>query len=82
MRFIFAVLGQTIRNLLRTFSSQVLTMVTITLSVLIFAFFALIYTNLLNAGEQLGDDLRLIAYLDEAPPPCPAGRIQKKNPQI
>ncbi len=67
MNFLFAVLGQTIRNLFRTWSSQFLTLVTITLSVLIFAFFSLIYTNLLNIGKQLGDDLRLIAYLDEEP---------------
>jgi len=78
MRFLFAVLGQTIRNLLRTFSSQVLTLVTITLSVLIFAFFALIYTNLLNAGKQLGDDLRLIAYLDEEPPPALEEEYRRK----
>lgn len=78
MRFIFAVLGQTIRNLLRTFSSQVLTLVTITLSVLIFAFFSLIYTNLLNAGKQLGDDLRLIAYLDEEPPPALEEEYKRK----
>jgi cell division transport system permease protein len=78
MRFLFAVLGQTIRNLLRTFSSQILTLVTITLSVLIFAFFALIYTNLLNAGKQLGDDLRLIAYLDEEPPPALEEEYRRK----
>jgi len=78
MRFIFAVLGQTIRNLLRTFSSQVLTLVTITLSVLIFAFFSLIYTNLLNAGKQLGDDLSLIAYLDEEPPPALEEEYKRK----
>ena len=70
MNFLFAVLGQTIRNLFRTWSSQFLTLVTITLSVLIFAFFSLIYTNLLNVGKQLGDDLRLIAYLDEEPVPA------------
>ncbi len=78
MNFLFAVLGQTIRNLFRTWSSQSLTLVTITLSVLIFAFFSLIYTNLLNIGKQLGDDLRLIAYLDEEPVPALQEEYRRK----
>ncbi len=67
MLFIVAVLKQTRRNLLQTWSSQILSMLTIALSVLIFAFFYLVYNNALHAGEQLGDDLRLIVYLDEEP---------------
>ncbi len=78
MSFFFAVLGQTIRNLFRTWSSQFLTLVTITLSVLIFAFFSLIYTNLLNIGKQFGDDLRLIAYLDEEPVPALQEEYRRK----
>jgi len=78
MNFLFAVIGQTSRNLLRTFRSQVLTLLTITLSVLIFAFFYLLYTNMLNAGRQLGDDLRLIVYLDEEPAPALQEEYRRK----
>lgn len=44
-----------------------MTTFTVTLSVLIFSFFYLIYTNMVEAGSRLGDDLRLIVYLEEAP---------------
>ncbi|HEB50511.1 MAG TPA: FtsX-like permease family protein, partial [Desulfobulbus sp.] len=67
MNFLRAVVGQTLRNLRQTWSSQVLTLLTISLSVLIFSFFFLIYVNVLNAGKELGDNLRLIVYLDDEP---------------
>lgn len=67
MNFIIAVFSQTFRNLFQTWSAQFLTLLTISLSVLIFAFFYLVYTNALQAGQQLDDDLRLIIYLDEEP---------------
>jgi len=70
MNFVSAILIQTWRNLLRTFGSQVLTLLTITLSTLIFAFFFLLYINMINVGSQLGDDLRLVVYLDEEPSPA------------
>ena len=65
--FVIAVLKQTRRNLLQTWRSQLLSLLTIALSVLMFAFFYLVYINALHAGDQLGDDLRLIVYLDEEP---------------
>lgn len=67
MNFIIAVLAQTFRNLVQTWKAQLLTLLTVTLSVLIFAFFYLLYTNVIHAGRQLDDDLRLIVYLDEEP---------------
>ncbi|MHB1348258.1 MAG: cell division protein FtsX [Desulfobulbaceae bacterium] len=70
MNFLLAVIKQTLRNLIQTWKSQVLTLLTISLSVLIFAFFYLLYTNVLHAGRQLDDDLRLIVYLDENPSPA------------
>lgn len=70
MNFILAVIKQTLRNLVQTWSSQLLTLMTIILSVLIFAFFYLLYTNVLHAARQLDDDLRLIVYLDEEPSPA------------
>lgn len=67
MNFIIAIFSQTFRNLFQTWSAQLLTLLTISLSVLIFAFFYLVYTNALQAGQQLDDDLRLVIYLDEEP---------------
>lgn len=69
MNFLLAVLTQTFRNLARTWRSQILTLLTISLSVLIFAFFYLIYMNMLGVGKQLGDELRLIVYLEDEPSP-------------
>ncbi len=67
MSFWFAVLRQVGRNLRQTWPSQFMTLLTVSLSVLIFAFFYLIYTNMLNSGDRLGDDLRLIVYLEDDP---------------
>ena len=67
MNFWFAVLRQTGRNLRQTWTSQFMTFLTVSLSVLIFAFFYLIYTNMIGAGDRLSDDLRLIVYLTDEP---------------
>ncbi len=67
MIFVFAILKQTIRNFLLTWSSQLLTWLTVALSVLIFSFFYLVYSNVITASMQLGDDLRLTVYLDDDP---------------
>lgn len=55
-----------------------MTLLTVSLSVLIFAFFYLIYTNMLTFGEKLGDDLSLIVYLDEEPGPELQQQLTKK----
>ena len=65
MQFLAYILRQTGKNLRQTWGTQVMTLLTVTLSVLIFAFFFLIYTNMIRAGERLGDDVRLIVYLDQ-----------------
>ncbi|OGR00144.1 MAG: cell division protein FtsX [Deltaproteobacteria bacterium RIFOXYD12_FULL_55_16] len=65
MQFLTYILCQTGKNLRQTWGAQVMTLLTVTLSVLIFAFFFLIYTNMLRASAQLGDDVRLIVYLDQ-----------------
>lgn len=67
MDFLLAVFSQTFRNVVQTWKSQFFTLLTITLSILIFAFFYLVYTNVLYAAKQLDDELRLIVYLDEEP---------------
>lgn len=78
MKFWFAVLRQVGRNLHQTWPSQIMTLVTVSLSVLIFAFFYLIYTNMLQAGEKFGNDLRLIVYLEDDPGPAMQARLTHK----
>ena len=65
MHFLAYILRQTGKNLSQTWATQLLTLLTVTLSVLLFAFFFLIYINMLTAGERLGDEVRLIVYLDQ-----------------
>ncbi len=67
MYFLFTIIKQTTRNFLLTWSSQIFTLLTVGLSVLIFSFFYLVYTNVIDGAQQLGDDLRLTVYLDEQP---------------
>ena len=67
MKFFSTILLQTNRNLQKTWPTQFMTLLTVSLSVLIFSFFFLIYTNMIKAGERLGDDLRLTIYLEEEP---------------
>ncbi|WP_417908617.1 cell division protein FtsX [Candidatus Electronema sp. PJ] len=67
MNFLLAVFSQTGRSLVETWRSQLLSLMTITLSVLIFTFFYLVYNNALHVGNRLDNDLRLIVYLDDQP---------------
>lgn len=67
MRFLAVTLRHTCRNMLLTWKSQCMTLFTVSLSVLIFSFFYLVYTNAMQVSASLDDDLRLIVYLDEEP---------------
>jgi cell division transport system permease protein len=78
MRFWFTVSRQAGRNLRQTWPSQLMTLLTVSLSVLIFAFFYLVYTNMINSSEQLGDDLRLIIYLEDDPGPEMQEQLRRK----
>ncbi len=78
MNFWFAVLRQAGRNLRQTWPSQIMTLLTVGLSVLLFALFFLIYQNMLNVGDKLGDDLRLIVYLQEEPGPEMQEQLRRK----
>lgn len=69
---------QTGRNFRYTWGSQIMTLLTVTLSVLIFSFFFLIYINSMKASIQLGGDLRLVVYLEEEPLPEMLVQLQKK----
>lgn len=55
-----------------------MTLITVSLSVLIFSFFFLVYFNLQKAGIQLGENIRLIVYLDEEVPQVMRPQIEKK----
>lgn len=78
MNFWFAVFRQAGRNLRQTWTSQLMTFLTVSLSVLIFAFFSLIYTNMIGAGDRLSDDLRLIVYLEDDPGPEMQEQLRRK----
>lgn len=78
MSFWLAVFRQVGRNLRQTWSSQFMTLLTVSLSALIFAFFYLVYMNMLGVGDKLGDDLRLIVYLEEEPGPEMREQLRRK----
>lgn len=78
MSFWFTVIRQVGRNIRQTWGSQLMTLLTVSLSVLIFAFFYLIYSNMLNIGNKLGDDLSLIVYLEDEPGPELRQQLTKK----
>lgn len=66
------------RNLQKTWPSQIMTLLTVTLSVLIFAFFFLIYANMIKASEKFGDHLRLTIYLEDEVGPEMQAQLKKK----
>ncbi|MDD3815730.1 MAG: permease-like cell division protein FtsX [Desulfocapsaceae bacterium] len=82
MNFWFSVFRQTGRNLRQTWTTQFMTCLTVSLSVLIFSFFYLIYLNMLNAGDKVSDDLRLVVYLEEEPGPEMQEQLRNKITQF
>ncbi len=67
MIFWLAVLRQASRNLRLGWASQCMTLATVSLSVVIFSFFYLVYDNMLQVGRHLTDNLCVIAYLENEP---------------
>lgn len=61
------IITQTARNISQTIGSQIMTLITVSLSVLIFSFFFLVFFNLQRSGIQLGEYIKLIVYLDQEP---------------
>ncbi|MBI4793417.1 MAG: ABC transporter permease, partial [Deltaproteobacteria bacterium] len=78
MRFLAFIYTQTVRNISHSWSVQLMTLLTVTLSVLIFSFFYLVYTNMLQAGERLGEELRLIIYLESELKPAEQEEFKQK----
>lgn len=65
MSFLYALFTQTGRNLRETWAAQLLTLLAVSLSILIFTFFFLIYMNLGRAGQSLESELRLTLYFED-----------------
>lgn len=82
MNFWFSILRQTGRNLRQTWTTMFMTCLTVSLSVLIFSFFYLIYLNMLNAESRLSNELRLIVYLEEEPGPEMQEQLRLKISQF
>lgn len=78
MNFWLAVLRQLGRNLRQTWASQIMTLLTVSLSVLIFSLFSLIYINILTVSRQIGDDLQLVVYLTDEPGPEMQEQLRNK----
>jgi cell division transport system permease protein len=78
MKLLISSFIQAIRNFRHTWGSQIMTLLTVSLSVLIFSFFFLVYTNIMKAGVQLGGDLRLVVYLEEEPLPEMLKQLENK----
>lgn len=67
MEYLAYILRQTGRNFKHTWATQLMTLLTVSLSVFIFSFFFIIYANAIRLGETLGDQTRLTVYLDNEP---------------
>ncbi|MEJ2032410.1 MAG: permease-like cell division protein FtsX [Deltaproteobacteria bacterium] len=78
MSFFNSIITQTRRNLKETWSTQLFTFLSVSLSVLIFVFFFLVYINLVRAGGSLGGGLRLTLYLEEEPTPPLLEQLKEK----
>lgn len=78
MKYLSYLLTQTGRNIQQTFSAQLMTLLSVSLSVLLFSFFYLIYTNILEVETQLTDELRLILYLKNEISPEAQKALEKK----
>ncbi|MBU0729257.1 MAG: ABC transporter permease [Proteobacteria bacterium] len=73
-----AIFTQAGRNIKSTWGTQVMTLLTVSLSVLIFAFFFLIYINMIKAGSRFDDDLRIILYLEGEIVPEMQAQMERK----
>lgn len=70
LRCLAAVFTQTKRNLRQTWGTQMMTMLTVILAVLIFSFFFLLYSNMLTASASLDNEFSLTVYFNGALEPA------------
>lgn len=78
MQYISFIVGQLARNAKHGWTAQIMTLFTVMLSVLIFSFFFLVYTNMQKAASRLGNELRLVVYLESEVPINFRAEFQKK----
>lgn len=78
MQYLSFVMGQLARNARHGWTAQIMTLFTVMLSVLIFSFFFLVYTNMQKAAGRLGHELRLVVYLESEVPINFRAEFQKK----
>ena len=67
MNALIYTLRLTIRNLKQTWATQIMTTLTVSLSVFIFSFFLLIYLNCNTLSNRIGDDVRIVVYFEKEP---------------
>jgi cell division transport system permease protein len=65
MNVLYPLFSQTGRNFRKTWPTQLFTFLAVSLSILIFSFFFLIYLNITKAGQSLGSELRLTLYFED-----------------
>ena len=68
MRYLSFIMRQLGRNCQHGWTSQIMTLFTVSLSVLIFSFFYLVYTNMETASARLDYELRLVVFLEDEVP--------------
>lgn len=78
MKYLLSIFSQTGRNLRHSWATQLMTLLTVSLSVLIFSFFFLISLHTQGASARLGDQIRLLVQLDEEIPPALRPALEQK----
>jgi cell division transport system permease protein len=78
MSFFHTIFSQVGRNFAKTWGIQLFTFLSVSLSILIFAFFFLIYVNLARLGETLGGELRLTLYFEDEILPAQQEQLKGK----
>jgi cell division transport system permease protein len=78
MNFFHTIFSQSCRNLGKTWGIQLFTFLSVSLSVLIFTFFFLIYVNLARFGESLGSEMRLTLYFEDELLPDQQEQLQSR----
>jgi len=78
MKYLSTLFNQTGRNIRQTVGAQLMTLMAVSLSVLIFSFFYLIYTNIVEADTRLSNELRLVIFLDNDINPGQQAELKEK----
>jgi len=82
MNYLAFLFSHVISNLRSSWAMQLMTMVAVTISVLIFSFFCLISTNIQQIGLTLEEEVKIIAYLNQDQTPVNILRLTNKITKI